>query len=353
MSVSFPLKSRYLLPLLACLGMVPCVPALAEPVPDLRACAALEDSVARLACYDALAAEQEMPELEAASQELEAAPESLPEMTESAESAEAPTAMELRVQQSRIVRRNWFAMTPYRPNYLLPMAYNHRPNEDPVHQIGRDADVDRMEVKFQFSLEFDVWRQMLGQDMDLYFAYTQQAWWQMYNSGESSPFREVNYEPEMGVTLRPDIHFLGMNLRQLRVGLVHHSNGRGEPLSRSWNRTFATAILDRGNFATALRVWHRLPESAEEDDNPDITDYYGNFEWYAFYKWRRSTFGFMVRNNLDRDDNRGALQLDWSYPLSDRLKFYMQYFNGYGESLIDYNHSTNRFGIGLMLTDWL
>lgn len=332
-----------LLVLPACLGMFPSKPVQAGAPPDLRACAALEEPMARLACYDALAMEQALQVLEAAQE----APDAAPGLVE------APSAVELRVQQSRLVRRNWFSMTPYRPNYFLPLTYSNRPNLDPARELGRDVDLDHAEVKFQFSLEFDLWHQMLGRDMDLYFAYTQQAWWQMYNSTNSSPFREVNHEPELGVILRPDLRLLGMNVRQLRLGAVHHSNGRDETLSRSWNRAFATAILDRGNFATALRVWHRVPEDADEDDNPDITDYYGHFEWYAFYKWRRNTLGFMVRNNLDHEDNRGAVQIDWSYPLSDRLKFYMQYYNGYGESLIDYDHSTNRLGIGLMLTDWL
>ena len=95
-----------------------------------------------------------------------------------------------------------------------------------------------------------------------------------------------------------------------------------------------------------------MPE-ADQDDNPDITDYLGHGDLLLAYKWREQTLALTLRNNLDLSNNRGAVQLEYTFPLNDRVKGYVQYFNGYGESLIDYNRSVSRFGLGIALTDWL
>ena len=104
-----------------------------------------------------------------------------------------------------------------------------------------------------------------------------------------------------------------------------------------------------------MKVWYRIPEDEEDDNNPDIEDYLGNFELRPVYKWRKHTLGIMWRNNLDFDENRGAIELNWSFALwaTDRIRGYVQYFNGYGQSVIDYNASASTLGLGLLLTDWL
>ena len=60
----------------------------------------------------------------------------------------------------------------------------------------------------------------------------------------------------------------------------------------------------------------------------------------------------MLRNNL-RSENKGAIELGWSFPISSRVKAYVKYFNGYGESLIEYNNAIESFGIGVLISDWL
>ena len=128
---------------------------------------------------------------------------------------------------------------------------------------------------------------------------------------------------------------------------------------RSWNRLYANFIWEKDGFVFSFKPWYRLPEKAKEniliadgDDNPDIYKYMGYFEFSGAYRYNEHEFSFMARNNLN-SDNRGALQLDWSFPIWGRLRGYAQYFNGYGESLIDYNVDIQRFGVGFLLTDIL
>ena len=240
----------------------------------------------------------------------------------------------------------------HRSTYLLPVSYQSSPNKGPIQEVSPGEDVKNTEVEFQLSLKVKLWQDIFGKEMDLWFGYTQKSFWQFYNFDESSPFRETNYEPELLLNFRTNFNLMGLKGRTITVGFNHQSNGRSEPLSRGWNRIVGNVGFERDNFILLLNTWYRIPESKAEDDNPDIDDYMGPGEIRGYYLWNNHRFGMMLRNNFQRHHNRGALQLEWSFPLIARVSGYIQYFNGYGESLLDYDHSANRIGIGLILSDW-
>ena len=269
------------------------------------------------------------------------------------------TALERRLKEEDGSTSNLWTITPHRPNYILLGNYNFSSmNDAPWEEAaGEPVDLNSTEVKFQVSFKFMLWENLFKKrtNGDLFFAYTQLAMWQVYNKDISSPFRDTNYEPEAFLAFDNDWQIFGFTNRVNVFGFAHQSNGRVEPLSRSWNRLYASFIFEKENFASGLKVWWRIPEDAEDDNNPDIEDYLGNFELRSVYKWKKQTFGLMWRNNLDFDDNRGAVELSWSFPLwgTDRIKGYVQYFNGYGQCLLDYNASSSTLGAGFLLTDWL
>ena len=78
----------------------------------------------------------------------------------------------------------------------------------------------------------------------------------------------------------------------------------------------------------------------------------GYFELMGTWEQNDYEFSLMLRNNLN-SPNYGAVRFDASFPLWGRVRGLVQYFNGYGESLIDYNHRNERIGIGILLTDML
>lgn len=251
---------------------------------------------------------------------------------------------------------NPFAISPHRTSYFLPVTYNSHLNREPwLDARGEELtgeNLEKWEAKFQISLKAILLDRIFSPDVSLAIAYTQLSFWQFYNGAASRPFRETVHEPELFLNWLTDFNLLGMRQRIIRVGILHQSNGRSEPLSRSWNRIYGELVLERNRFVLDIRAWYRIKEEKSKDDNPDIHNYLGYGDIRLNYYLNQHEFSLTLRNNLDHD-NRGAVQLEWSFPLYKKIRGYVQYFNGYGESLIDYNHSTNRLGVGFMLVNWM
>jgi len=354
--------------------------ALADSLSDkLSACSKIDDREKRLACFDQLAGRPAD----------QAIVETSPTPAGASSKAAALTVLEKHWDLNTSNRRHSFVLRPYRTNYILPVAYNSSPNDDTNLEYDPKAHAQFMEAKFQLSFKAKVWEDLFQKPlqglydkshfikgMDIWAAYTQLSFWQLYNSAFSAPFRDTNYEPELLLNFRSQVEIPGLwgtKLQYFNIGFNHQSNGRSRPLSRSWNRIVASAGLERGDFNLELRAWHRLSENEDDDDNPDILRFMGYGELRATYFWEKQRVSVMLRNNL-RQNNLGAVQLDWSIPpltfgkmlqrrgiisketmdlwFSDKFSLYVQYFNGYGEGLMDYNKSINRIGAGIMIVDW-
>lgn len=322
-------------------------------------CLDIEDERARLECYDA------------AARAAAAGEAGLPAATPAAGS-DGPRPS---------LRRGDFVAQGHRPNYLLA-SYVHDPNVAPFLASDPEADLQHQEIKFQISLKVPLWNDIIseqgdrfGNNLDLWFGYTQLSLWQAINFDQSAPFRESNYEPEFGLTYRgrpgavppapdagdwfaPIFESGRFRLMAVAAGFAHQSNGRSEPLSRSWNRIWLLADLRYGRYWSFLvKPWFRVHESRAEDDNPEIQEYMGRAEFVAVCKELPfgSQLSAALRNNLRARDNRSGYQLDWTFPApfqGGKFKIQTHFYNGYGESLIDHDVRVRRVGIGVLVNDW-
>ncbi|WP_077339953.1 phospholipase A [Pseudocolwellia agarivorans] len=252
-----------------------------------------------------------------------------------------------------------YVITPHKMNYILPVSYTNNINKDVYDTVNDWGDsLINTEAKFQLSIKVPLNTQKIfTRDDGIFFGFTMQSWWQVYSDGISKPFRETNYQPEVFYLSPLRYHPFDGNTA-IVVGLEHQSNGRAQGLSRSWNRTYINFLFEKDNFALSFQPWWRIPESDKEfdldpkgDDNPDISDYMGYFQLATVYKWEEYEFSFKGHENFKT--HNGGMELGLTFPLWGKLRGYIQYTNGYGESLIDYNHSQQRLGIGFALTDVL
>lgn len=233
-----------------------------------------------------------------------------------------------------------FNLYPYEENYIIPFSYD----------MKKRVDRKKIEAKFQLSVKKPILTNFFNMNESINFGYTQTSWWQLYK--DSAPFRETNYKPEIFMTI-PYGKRDETALKGFKFGFLHESNGQSEGDSRSWNRIYLTTYFQAGNLFISPRVWYRIPESKNDDDNPDIDKYLGYGDLTFAYAYKSHTFKLLLRNNLRfNDDNKGFAQLDWTFPFfgSNNTFGYIQASTGYGDSLIDYDKEINRIGFGISLS---
>lgn len=254
-------------------------------------------------------------------------------------------------------KRGVFNFTGYRPNYVMPIHWTSRINrtpQSPTQQTVKVPDYRQLEAKIQLSLRSKIVQGLLLPGADLWAAYTQQSLWQVYNHHDSKPFRNTDYEAELLYVVpipQPLRHLpLGWQWRYALAGISHQSNGQSDPLSRSWNRSYVTTGVERGDVTLTARVARRFDEDLDSDNNPDITHYRGRGDLQLAWSPGVHTASLLYRTNF-RDLKRGAVQLEYTTPVYDDqpngIRWFLQLFHGYGETLTDYNFRQTSVGAGL------
>jgi hypothetical protein len=344
---------------------IPLLPANspAIPVSDAQSCVAISDPATRLACYDRAytAPNQAEPKsIDIAQSHAASKAAQSPQIVFAEPSAgEIYSPLSQQYDLDKNNENGIFSIREHEPMYILPAWYRSSPNytpSTPTRGVAIDAvhtQQKRIETKMQISLKTKIAEDLFGTHADLWAGYTQQSNWQVYNRGKkSAPFRNSDYAPELFLTqpVKANLPF-GGKLRMLGVGYIHQSNGQSRPLSRSWNRVYAMAGMEWGKLSVIPRVWARLDPGADKDDNPDIMHYMGYGDLRIAYQFNnKHALSSTLRYNPKH--SKGAVQLNYTFPLKGNLKGYVQGFYGYGESLIDYNHKQKGIGVGLMFNGW-
>ena len=260
-----------------------------------------------------------------------------------------------------------FNFRGYRPmsvSVVVGDEVNQQPYS-PSRGLATEQPYQKHEMRLQLSARTKIASGLLtgptskGKD-SLWFGYTQQSYWQLFNGDISRPFRTTDHEPEVFYVYPTDAQLpLGWRWRYSGIGIAHQSNGQSNPLSRSWNRWYLMTGAELGNrWQLHLKAWQRMKESALEDDNPHIQDYIGRGEIKLGWNVNEQNYlGLTARGSLGQ--GKGSGRIEWLRTLGEgwnggksNLRLHVQLFSGYGDSLVDYNNKRTVLSVGLSLLDF-
>jgi len=234
-------------------------------------------------------------------------------------------------------------------------------NDNGTRNNSKEYIRDTNEAQFQLSIKVPLYINFMGTGAYLFTAYTQNSYWQVYDTKHSSPFRETNYMPEFFLEWQPNTKFGNNKLEKVRLSIIHQSNGQNIGYSRSWNRSELYFLLQNQNIFYGFNIWDRWNEkekkdlsSSDGDDNVGLENYIGKQKYFIQYKNNIFNITLAHQNDIfNYHSSKGNSKIDLTFPSgNDYFNFFIRYFNGYGESLIDYDVKIKRVSFGVIISDW-
>lgn len=202
------------------------------------------------------------------------------------------------------------------------------------------------DVKFQISISQRLTKSTLPWNTYLFLAYSQKVVWDVFK--KSMPMRDLNFNPGIGIAkpLFSKDRYIG----KASLMIEHESNGRDSTNSRSWNKISlgATIMIDQWIMVHG-KVWIPIVDG---ENNRDILKYSGIWQSGVVVNTTDKKFSWGVtlvkRQGWNLNFNT-IFDFCWRVHKQSNQYFYVQYYNGYGECLLDYNKFRSRIRVGIII----
>ncbi len=211
--------------------------------------------------------------------------------------------------------------------------------------IGQKPSKTNSDVKFQISLAIRLTNATLPWNTYLYLFYTQKTFWNVFQN--SMPMRDMNFNPGIGWT-KP-FFSKGRYIGKMTLILEHESNGKDGDDSRSWNKiSLAGSAVVNDWLMVHAKYWIPIVDGM---NNKDILRYSGLFQmgfnltssnkrWQGGVTFIKRAGKFFNYNTI--------MEASWRVSKKANLNLFAQYYNGFGENLIDYKQFHSRLRVGLV-----
>ncbi len=216
--------------------------------------------------------------------------------------------------------------------------------------VGFRPTKENTNIKFQVSIAQRLTNATLPGGTYLYLFYSQKCFWNVLEN--SMPMTDLNFNPGIGLT-KP-LFVKNRYIGKVSLIVEHESNGRDSIQSRSWNKiSLAANIIIDPNLMVSGKIW--LP-IVDGENNKDILKYSGIYQMsvQASTDNRKFTGSITLVKRQGWNLNYNTIvELAYRFSRRSNQYFFLQYYNGYGEGLLDYKVFKSQLRLGIVIKPML